>query len=195
MPDNATKNSSFIPLEQVHFAKASHSHIDTIFGWLAEPHMMEFWDNSQEHKDDIINFINNNPQTYFAGTAKYWIGYFNDEPYAFILSDILQKEQTDLSELHCANLSQTGHTIALDFGIGNKKFLGRGLAAPTLMAFMQFYTGSIDPKADTFLIDPDENNPRAIHVYTKAGFIKVGGFNVTQGAFIGHHSDLMVKRV
>lgn len=195
MPYNATKGSSFMPLAEIHFEKASHMHIETIFSWLTEPHMIEFWDNSQEHKDDIINFINNNPQTYFAGTAKYWIGYFNDEPYAFILSDILQKEQTNLSALHLANMSQTGHTIALDFGIGNKKYLGRGLAAPTLLAFMQFYTSSIDPKADTFFIDPDENNPRALRVYTKAGFIKVGQYNATHGAFIGHTSDLMVKRV
>lgn len=177
------------------FQKASTSYIDTIFKWLAEPHIREFWDNSQEHKDDILNFIHGKPQTYFAGTTQYWIGFINNEPYAFVLSDILQQDQADLSESHLANMSETGHTISLDFGIGNKEYLGRGLAAPTLSEFMIFYKKDIDPKADTFFIDPDENNPRAIRVYNKAGFNKVGEYQATQGAFIGHNSDLMVKKL
>ena len=73
----------------IRFEEASAQHIDTIFAWLAEPHMLEFWDNSQEHKDDILNFIHHRPQQYFAGTTKYWIACFNDEAYGFILSDIL----------------------------------------------------------------------------------------------------------
>lgn len=60
---------------------------------------------------------------------------------------------------------------------------------------MLFYKRAIDPKADTFFIDPDENNPRAIRVYNKSGFIKVGEYQATQGAFIGHNSDLMVKKL
>ena len=44
-----------------------------IFSWLVEPHMMEFWDNSQEHKDDIFNFLHGKKQAYFYGTTKYWV--------------------------------------------------------------------------------------------------------------------------
>jgi RimJ/RimL family protein N-acetyltransferase len=179
----------------IKFVKAAASHIDIIFNWLAEPHMMEFWDNSQEHKNDILNSIHSRPQTYFAGTTKYWIGLIDHDPYAFILSDILEKDQTDLSEAHRANMSKTGHTISLDFGIGNKEYLGQGLASQTLSEFMNFYKTDIDPQADTFFIDPSENNPRAIRVYNKAGFSKVGAYQATQGAFIGHNSDLMVKKI
>lgn len=180
---------------KIHFEKVTGAHLDTIFSWLLQTHIREFWDNSQEHKDDILNFILGKPQTYFAGTTKYWIGLIDDEPYAFVLSDILKKDQEDLSEAHLANMSETGHTISLDFGIGNKEYLGRGLAAPTLSAFMHFYKRDIDPKADTFFIDPDENNPRAIRVYNKAGFIQAGQYQAKQGAFIGHNSDLMVKKL
>jgi RimJ/RimL family protein N-acetyltransferase len=179
----------------IKFQKASISYIDTIFSWLSEPHMMEFWDNSQEHKDDILNFIQGKPQTYFTGTTNYWIGFIDNQPYAFVLSDILKKDQEDLSQTHLANLSETRHTISLDFGIGHKEYLGRGLAALTLSEFTIFYKNDIDPKADTFFIDPDENNPRAIKVYNKAGFTKVGQYQATQGAFIGHNSDLMVKKL
>jgi RimJ/RimL family protein N-acetyltransferase len=92
-------------------------------------------------------------------------------------------------------MSKAGHTISLDFGIGNKKYLGCGLGAPTLSTFVAFYKGEVDDKADTFFIDPDENNPRAIRVYNKAGFNKAGQYEVTAGCFIGHRSDLMVKKV
>jgi RimJ/RimL family protein N-acetyltransferase len=180
---------------KIHFEKVTGAHLDTIFSWLLQPHIIEFWDNSQEHKDDILNFILGKPQTYFAGTTKYWIGLIDNEPYAFVLSDILKKDQEDLSETHLANMSETGHTISLDFAIGNKEYLGRGLAAPTLSAFMLFYKRDIDPKADTFFIDPDEDNPRAIRVYNKAGFIKVGQYQAKQEEFIGHNSDLMVKKL
>lgn len=63
------------------FQKASTSYIDAIFILLTEPHMIEFWDNSQEHKDDILNFIQGKTQTYFAETTQYWIGFiviYND---------------------------------------------------------------------------------------------------------------------
>jgi hypothetical protein len=40
----------------IHFEKVTGAHLDPIFKWLSEPHIMEFWDNTQEHKDDIVNF-------------------------------------------------------------------------------------------------------------------------------------------
>ena len=38
--------------------------------------------------------------------------------------------------------------------------MGKGLVAPTLKAFVDFYQSNVDEKADTFFIDPDVNNPR-----------------------------------
>ena len=80
----------------IHFEKAALRHIDIIFNWLQEKHIQDFWDNSQNQKDDILNFIHEKPQKYFAGTTKYWVGYIDDEPYAFILSDILATESCEL---------------------------------------------------------------------------------------------------
>lgn len=178
----------------IHFEKASQCHQATIFGWLSEPHMMEFWDNSQDHKDDILNFIHGRPQHYFYGTTQYWVGLLNGEAFSFLLSDILKPEQ-DLLPLQRKHLSTSGNTICLDFGIGNIKHLGKGLAHQTLENFMSFYKSHIDPLADTFFIDPDENNPKAIHVYEKAGFQMVGDYEPTKGAFIGQKSFLMIKRL
>jgi len=176
------------------FEKANKDIVDIIFSWLKEPHMIEFWDNSQEHKDDILNFIHGRKQDYFAGTTRYWVAYIENEPYAFILSDVIEIDQEDLSEVHKAVMSTIGTNIAIDFGIGNSKYLGKGLAAKTLEEFMIFYKKSVDPMADTFLIDPDANNPRAFHVYEKAGFKGVGEYDHTFNGNISQ-SILMVKRV
>ena len=48
----------------IHFEKAALKHIDIIFSWLQEKHIQEFWDNSQNHKDDILDFIHKRPQKY-----------------------------------------------------------------------------------------------------------------------------------
>jgi len=176
------------------FEKADKQHRDVIFAWLAEPHMLEFWDNSQAHKDDICNFIDGKKQHYFYGTTKYWVGLINQEPYCFLLSDILQTDQ-NLSKLHQKNMSVVGHTISLDFGIGNTKYLRQGLAAATLKKFISYYKEMVDPLADTFFIDPDENNPRAKHIYIQAGFEQIGKFDVQAGAFAGNVNCLMVKRL
>ena len=157
--------------------------------------MKEFWDNSQEHKDDILNFINGEKQHYFYGTTMYWVGFLNDHPYCFLLTDQICSDEEDLTDLHRDQLSKIGNTIAIDFGIGNTTFLGKGLAAPTLQAFIEFYHAHIDQKADTYFIDPDENNPRAKHVYEKAGFKIVGNYNMSQGFFKGTTGYLMVKKL
>ncbi|MBY0544612.1 MAG: GNAT family N-acetyltransferase, partial [Gammaproteobacteria bacterium] len=118
----------------IRFQKLTKEYQKTVFDWLEEPHMKEFWDNSQGHKDDIINFINGRIElsSYFNGIMTYWIGFVDEQPFCFILTSEMRKEQDDITELHREHLSKTGHTIALDFGIGNPLFMGKGLAAPTL---------------------------------------------------------------
>jgi RimJ/RimL family protein N-acetyltransferase len=174
------------------FIKASPEHLPLIMSWLNEPHMIEFWDNSQEHKDDIANFVHGRKQTYFGGAFTYWIGCLDGTPYALILSEELTKATEDLPELHYQHLSDSSITVGLDFGIGSPEHIGKGLAVPTLKAFMSFYKSRV-PKVESFLIDPDSNNPRAVHVYEKAGFVSVGSYNPNQGAFVGSETTLMIK--
>jgi RimJ/RimL family protein N-acetyltransferase len=184
---------------KISFEKVTLKHKDMLFQWLAEPHMQEFWDNSQEHKDDIINFINGRkePSNYFDGIFTYWIGKFDGKPFCFILTAKvnLDDKYPSLWEKY---FSKTGATYSLDFGIGNKGFLGQGLASSTLEAFTTFFKSEIDTNTDTFFIDPDENNPRARHVYAKAGFDLVGTYEDSDKAywdFSGKNTCLMVKKI
>src|SRR3990167_5236429 len=154
----------------IQFQKASSTHQETIFSWLASPHVREFWDNSPEHKTDIKLFISGRkqPSNYFDGSCP---------------------------ELWRQNLSLQGTTISIDFCIGTLNYLGKGLAAPTLEAFVKFFNETVDPKADTFFIDPNKDNLRATHVYEKAGFKLIGSFAAEQGFFIGKESFLMIKKL
>lgn len=180
----------------LNFKKATIDNLDTILSWLDSPHVQEFWDNSQAHRDDLIFFVEGkqNKRTYFDGVFDYWVGFQEDEPFAFLLTSIVTKAQ-EMNDLWQRHLSNTGHTYTLDFCIGNKEYLGKGYAAPTLHTFTQFLKKDIDPLADTFFIDPNENNPRAQHVYTKAGFNSVGSYAMEGGFFDGEKTFLMVKRL
>ena len=60
---------------------------------------------------------------------------------------------------------------------------------------MEFFQRKIDPSADTFFIDPAEHNPRAKHVYEKAGFMMMGDFEMDIGVFKGEQTYLMVKKL
>jgi RimJ/RimL family protein N-acetyltransferase len=61
--------------------------------------------------------------------------------------------------------------------------------------FVDFFHDRVDPLADTFFIDPSQNNPKARHVYSKAGFIQVGDFTMESGFFTGDVTHLMIKKI
>lgn len=180
----------------IHFEQANLQHKEIIFQWLDKPHVKEFWDNSQAHRDDIVDFINGRkgPTPYFGGIFTYWVGMMDNNPFCFLLTAeyIPNESSPSLWKEHC---SKSGKTYTIDFCIGNEIYLGKGLASLTLDAFTRFFQKEFSKEADTFLIDPDVNNPKARHVYEKAGFKPVGHFIMQDGFFSGHESILMAKRL
>lgn len=178
----------------IHFEKAGLQHQKILFEWLEEPHVKEFWDNSQAHKDDILTFMNGRekPSSYFGGIYSYWIGSLTGVPYCLVMTHE-ESESSHPPECYKPYLARDGKTFGLDFCIGNKNHLGKGLAAQTLTAFMDYFSEEIEPKVSTFLIDPFTNNPRAIHVYQKAGFQIQCEFRQEGGYFDQHKGVVMVK--
>lgn len=184
-------------MQKIHFEKATLKHRETIFKWLEEPHVKEFWDNSQAHKEDIDNFIKGRkvPSEYFEGKFYYWVGLIDDQPFSMLMT---LKETNDeaIPPIIKSILSKTGSTYSIDYMIGNKNYYGKGLGATTLKKFTTFIQDEIDSTADTFFIDPDENNPRAKHVYAKAGFKYIGDFIMGEkSVFAGNTSHAMVKKL
>ena len=165
-------------MPSIHFEKAALVHKDHIFSWLDAPHVKEFWDNSPEHREDILIFMKgrSEPSPYYEGIFDYWVGFLDEDPYCLLMTSEILVDDSDLSDLWREHLSQTGKTISIDFTIGNEAYVGKGLASPALEAFTTFIQDKVDATVDTFMIDPHQNNPRAKHVYEKAGFQSVGEF-------------------
>lgn len=97
------------------------------------------------------------------------------DPFALIMTSVIE-DVPKLKDSWREQLSKTGMNYSIDFCIGNIGFLGRGLAAATLKEFVDYFHNNVDKKADVFIIDPNENNPRAKHVYEKAGFKTISMF-------------------
>ena len=105
--------------EKYRFERLTLPYYEIVLSWLYEPHMQEFWDNSQDHKDDILNFVNGRKSlsTYFNGIFTYWLGFIENNPFAFFLTAAVKKD-TSLPHLRAENLSKTGTTYSIDFAIG-----------------------------------------------------------------------------
>ncbi len=184
-------------LIDMRFEPAKLSHKEIIFNWLNEPHIQEFWDNTQAHKDDILNFMDGRKtsSTYANGEYNYWIGFIDDIPFCMIMT-IQEKPRKNREAIKNSHLSKTGTTYSIDFMIGNPAYFGKGLGSETLSEFITFFSQSIDSHADTFFIDPDVNNPRAKHVYEKAGFEFISDFVLEgSGCFSGRKTHFLVKRL
>ncbi len=178
------------------FKKATLHHQNIIFKWLSEPHIQEFWDNSIAHRDDIINFMNGRktPSAYWNGIFEYWIGLQDDVPYSLIMTHE-EHDSEDAPKHIKPYLSSNGRTFGLDFCSGSTQHIGKGLAAKTLQEFMKFFCTNIESDIRSFLIDPSLNNPRAIHVYEKAGFIKKCEYTQEGGYFDQSKGILMIHNI
>ena len=182
--------------QDITFRTPTLSDTEMIFAWLDTPHMQEFWDNSQEHRDDIVNFIKGRktPSPYFEGMMTYWLSLVDGSPFALVMTHY-ETALEDTPEPYRSNVSKTGKTVGLDFGIGNEEYLGKGLASLTLRSFMTFMVKKIDHDVDRFMIDPSTENPRAIHVYQQAGFEIVTTYVQEGGYFDQKPGYLMIKDV
>ncbi|MGV2432920.1 MAG UNVERIFIED_CONTAM: acetyltransferase [Rickettsiaceae bacterium] len=132
---------------KIHFEKVTSGHLDTIFSWLTEPHAMEFWDNTEAHKDDIVNFAEGRktPSSYADGQYVYWIAYLEDEPFAMLMT-IQETHKEDIGPEKLKRLSKTGNTYGLDYMIGNSKFFRKGYGSQTLSDFINYFRECFDPK-------------------------------------------------
>lgn len=171
----------------ISFEKATFPYKDLLLVWHEKAHVKEFWDNSQNQRKNVINYLQGKKDIF-----DYWIGFIENKPYSLLMTSDCT---TDSPEVFKPYLSKTGKTFSIDFMIGEEAFLGKGLGSITLKAFINFLRKNIDPMIHTFIIDPAETNPRAIHVYEKAGFKKVQEFTPQVGFFKGIYHFLMIQEI
>jgi 8-oxo-dGTP pyrophosphatase MutT (NUDIX family)/RimJ/RimL family protein N-acetyltransferase len=174
------KNSNRLLPEKITFRLAKASDLERVHAWWNKPHVKEHWDNSPEMWANCDDFIKKGIKAEFD----YWIASFEGYPYALIMTSDTSQPCFDGSpypEIYTPWLDPKGKTYTLDFMIGDERFLGLGLSHLTLRAFMD----SLKDQVAAFLIDPAATNPRAVHIYEKAGFVKVAEFTRSNGFFEG----------
>lgn len=158
------------------FRRANSTDDVLIESWFRSPHVMEFWG------DPVVNMGDFRDNT--TGTATlydYWIGEEGHTPFCLLITSDAAHDTPD----HLAPyLSDVGDVWTLDVLIGPESYMGRGIAAKMIEGFLS-YTRDVNPNLQLMLIDPEENNPRAIHVYEKAGFRRASTFTPETGPFQG----------
>jgi aminoglycoside 6'-N-acetyltransferase len=154
---------------------------------MIKSHVQEFWDNSPEMWQNVISYLNGNKILY-----DYWIGLFENISYCLIItSDANDDDHTNApgSDNHLPPyINPQEKTLTIDFMIGEEAFLGRGLSYLSLNKFTDIQEG-----IKAFIIDPEASNVKAIHVYEKVGFKKVGSYTPHKGFFSGLEHYIMKK--
>jgi len=117
----------------------------------------------------------------------YWIGSDDGVPFCLLITT---DAAAGMPEHLAPFLPETGDAWTLDVLIGPREYVGRGIAAKMLESFL-YHLRRLNRDLRTVLIDPAENNSRAIHIYEKAGFQKVSEFVPSEGAFQGQPHVLM----
>lgn len=139
-----------------HFRPLEPADLDLISGWLAEPHVAQWWgDDPEEEFNAIAAHMDS----------------ISVEPFIIMLDErpigYLQTYDPHLEDDHPYQDQPTG-TLGLDQFIGEPDLLNAGHGSRLIDEFVSLLFEEGVPRV---ILDPDPANARAIKAYTKAGFI------------------------
>jgi aminoglycoside 6'-N-acetyltransferase len=157
-------------LMHITFTKLQKEHFILLLQWLYEPHVRAWWDKNVAWTDELIE------KKYIPYTKGYKIlGNIKKPIHAFII----QVEDVPVGYIQYYNKydfpPEQGYEVeglsdslaAIDFYIGEKEYLGKGIGAEAIQLFLKEY---VFKKFDACFVDPDTANKAAISTYEKAGF-------------------------
>jgi len=156
--------------KKIHFEPVKAVHKKIILSWFNEEHVKEFYygeglQNTLRNLELYCQGINNNDRYRFD----HWLAFHDEIPFGFLMTSPITGPY-DPSDDYNKWYIEGKRTLTLDLLIGEKAFLGKSLAHIMIQQFIQDRYAD----ADFFIIDPEASNTKAIHVYEKAGFKKVG---------------------
>ena len=149
----------------MHFEKLKQGQENLVKRWLQQDYVAEYWfgEGLKNTLQSIEKFITSQELLYTL-----WLAYDEKTPFAFLMTSEVGSDDEPFSKF-CGPSTKA---ITLDLLIGDRAYLGRGLAHVMIGQFLQ---QKFHDKTDVF-IDPSIKNTRAIHVYEKAGFEKLEEF-------------------
>ncbi|RWB20496.1 MAG: N-acetyltransferase [Mesorhizobium sp.] len=140
------------------FRPVTEKDLPTIAGWLAEPHVAEWWDDPQKELAEIRAHIS-------SVSVEPLIVELDGRPIAY-----LQSYDPHLEDDH-PYADQPFGTLGIDLSIGPAELLGIGHGSAIVR---QFVEELFEEGAPRVIIDPHPDNGRAIRAYEKAGFRPIG---------------------
>jgi GrpB-like predicted nucleotidyltransferase (UPF0157 family)/RimJ/RimL family protein N-acetyltransferase len=162
--DNSTE-----PEPKIEFRAFDAVDIPLLRDWFGQPHVAGFW---QEPKDETVfrdKFLRKLNE---RGVYSY-IVYVNDTPVGYI-----QEYEAHLVGGGWWPEAKPG-TFGIDQLIGEPSFVNKGLGTLFIRRFIEGLFS--DPKVKEIIADPEPNNDRAIRVYEKVGFKRVGEIQTPGG--------------
>lgn len=153
---------TFTPLQKTHFP--------LLLKWLYTPHLRIWWDPNTDWTNELIE------KKYTPYTQGFKIlGDIKKPMHAFII----MINETPIGYIQYYNKHdfppEQGYSTeefpkplaAIDFYIGEKDYIGKGLGQKTLHNFLNEH---VFKKYNACFVDPDTANKTAIHTYEKVGF-------------------------
>ncbi|MFA6157442.1 GNAT family N-acetyltransferase [Mesorhizobium sp.] len=146
-----------MPPEQValyDFRPVTERDLPMIAGWLALPHVAQWWDSPETELAAIRGHID-------SISVEPLIVEFDGKPLAY-----LQSYDPHMEDGH-PYADQPFGTLGIDITIGRPELVGIGHGTAIVRQFVEELFGEGAPR---IVIDPDPANIRAIRAYEKAGF-------------------------
>ncbi len=136
------------------FRPVTEKDLPMIAGWLAEPHVAQWWDDPETEIAGIRESID-------SISVEPLIVELDGKPIAY-----LQSYDPHLEDGH-PYADQPFGTLGLDMTIGLPDLIGKGHGSAIVR---QFVEQLFEEGAPRVIIDPHPDNDRAIRAYEKAGF-------------------------
>jgi len=103
--------------------------------------------------------------------TQHWVGYDGEHPFVYLLTSNVIKNEDDDDD-YAQYCDPEGLAITLDMFIVDPNYVGQGFGAQIIREFLTQHFSDVSE----VLIDPEQRNTRAVHVYQKAGFKIIGEF-------------------
>jgi aminoglycoside 6'-N-acetyltransferase len=139
------------------FRPVAERDLPMIAGWLAEPHVAEWWGDPEQEAAGIRDHID-------SDSVEPLIVELAGKPVAY-----LQSYDPHLEDDH-PYADQPFGTLGLDLSIGIADLVGAG-HGPAILR--QFAETLFDEGAPRVIVDPHPDNARAIRAFEKAGFREI----------------------
>jgi aminoglycoside 6'-N-acetyltransferase len=136
------------------FRTVTKADLPMIAGWLAEPHVAEWWDDPEREIAAIRDHID-------SISVEPLIIELDGRPIGY-----MQSYDPHLEDDHPYQDQPFG-TLGIDLSIGPSELIGIGHGSAIVRQFVDELFAEGTPRV---IIDPDPANARAIRAYEKAGF-------------------------